>query len=92
MQSDPPASPSAHTVLVAVVDCYEGFGDPVTAQRVADSLGVSTAALSEPLESLRAFELVARTDGGYRPTVTARELLALDVELDDAVVLDLVEE
>jgi predicted transcriptional regulator len=85
-------SPSPHSVLVAVVDRYEEAGEPVTAAAVAESRNVSEEALSEPLESLCEFELLEPTERGYRPTVTARELLALDVELDDALVLDLVEE
>jgi len=84
-------SPSSHAVLVEVVDRYRESDRPVTQQVIARSLEVPEEALSEPLESLCEFELLARSDRGYRPTVTARELLALGVDLDDAVVLDLVE-
>lgn len=85
-------SPSPHTVLVAVVSIYGDSGDPVTAGTLADSLQVPEQALAEPLDTLCEFDLLAGTGDGYRPTVTARELLALDVELDDVLVLDLVGE
>lgn len=85
-------SPPRHTVLVEVVDQYEESGEPVTAAAIAESRGVSRTTLSQSLDSLCDFELLEPTEQGYRPTVTARELLALDIELDDALVLDLVEE
>ena len=81
-----------HTVLVEVVDRYQESEEPVTAETVAESLNVPEERLSSSLESLREFELLVQTNDGYRPTVTAQELLALDVELDDVLVLDLVEE
>lgn len=85
-------SPSSHTVLVAVVDHYQESNEPVTAQRIAESEGIPEEALTHSLESLCEFELLEATEQGYRPTVTARELLDLDVEPDDLLVLDLVEE
>lgn len=85
-------SPSPHTVLVAVVDRYRESNGAVTARELAERQGVSEEAFAQPLESLCEFELLESTEDGYRPTVTARELLALDVELDDVFVLDLVEE
>jgi len=83
---------SPHTVLVEVVDQYEQSEEPVTARTVAESQAVPEETLSNTLESLCEFELLELTEEGYRPTVTARELLALDIELDDVLVLDLVEE
>jgi len=83
---------STHTVLVEIVDQYEESEEPVTARAVAESQDVSREVLTQSLESLCEFELLKPTERGYRPTVTAKELLALDIELDDAVVLDLVEE
>ncbi len=85
-------APSPHTVLVEVVDCHRTSDEPVSARAVADSLGVPESALAGPLDSLCEFDLLARTETGYRPTVTAEELLALDIELDDTVVLDVVDE
>lgn len=85
-------SPSTHAVLVAIVEESRRTGDPVPAGRVAETLGVSEAALAGALDSLRECELVEATGDGYRPTVTARELLELDVAFDDVLVLDFVEE
>jgi len=84
--------PSMHTVLVEAVDRADASGDPVTAQAIADSLAVPESELSGSLASLCQFELLEATDRGYRPTVTGRELLAADIRLDDAVVLEFVEE
>lgn len=85
-------SPSSHTVLVAVVDHYRKSNEPVTARSIAESEGIPEEALTQPLESLCEFELLEPTERGYRPTVTAREFLALDIEPEDVLVLDLVEE
>ncbi|WP_436930710.1 hypothetical protein [Halosimplex halobium] len=85
-------SPSTYAVLAATVDRYRESGAPVTAAGVAESCGAPEAAVARSLESLCEFELLEPTDQGYRPTVTAREFLALDVEPDDVLVLDLVEE
>jgi predicted transcriptional regulator len=85
-------SPRTHTVLVETVDQYDETGEPVPAASIAASLDVPETALDPALESLQACELLAGTDRGYRPTVTARELLALDVDPDHVLVLDLVEE
>lgn len=84
--------PSTHTVLVEVVDRYREAGEPIRARTVAESLGVRRSTVSEPLETLCEFELLRETDRGYRPTVTARELLALDIDLDETVALDLIDE
>lgn len=84
--------PSTHTVLVEVVDRYRESGEPVRARAVADSLGLTESAVSEPLDSLCEFELLQSVERGYRPTVTAREMLELDIDLDETVALDFVEE
>lgn len=85
-------NPSMHTVLVEVVSRAQECGDPVSERALADSLGVPEATLADPLDTLCELELVEPTDGGYRPTVTAHELLALDVDFDDVLVLDIVDE
>jgi len=84
--------PSSHAVLVEVVDRYDESERPISARTVADSLGAEEAAVSEQCESLCEFELLHPEATGYRPTVTARELLALDIHLGDAVALDVVSE
>jgi DNA-binding HxlR family transcriptional regulator len=78
-------------VLVAVVDHADADGE-VTEQAIAESLAVSQSALTESLETLCEFDMVSRTENGYRPTITAHELLEAGIELNETVVLDLVEE
>ena len=90
--SNPLMSPSPHAVLVETVTLAEEAGEPVSSARLAESLDVPEPALADPLDSLCEYELLAATGDGYRPTVTAHELLALDVELDDTLVVYLVDE
>lgn len=84
--------PSPHTVLLAVVEANDATDEPVPTGVLADSLGVSEDSLSEPLDSLCACELLEATGDGYRPTVTAWELLELDIDPGDVLVVDLVDE
>jgi predicted transcriptional regulator len=81
-----------HTVLVAVVAIADADGEPVATERLAASLAVSPATLSEPLESLCALALLEATAGGYRPTVTAHELLALELPPEAVLVVNPVDE
>lgn len=83
---------SSHTVLVEIVREVDTSGEPVPTDRLAESLTVAEPTLAETLASLQECELVKATDSGYRPTVTARELLALDIDLDDVLVVDVLEE
>lgn len=85
-------SPSPDEVLVETVRRVEETGSPVTRRELAESLDASEPALREPVASLREYELLEATGRGYRPTVTAHELLELDVELDDVFVFELVDE
>jgi RIO-like serine/threonine protein kinase len=85
-------SPSTHAVLVEVVTLCRESGQPVSAATVADSLDVPESEVAGPLDSLCEFEFLEPTDRGYRQTVTGEELLALEVEIDDVVVCDVVEE
>ena len=84
--------PSTHAVLVAVVDRAEETGEAVTMQEIALAIDASEAALDEPIDALCACDLLEATARGYRPTVTAHELLALDVDFEDVLVVDVVEE
>jgi Mn-dependent DtxR family transcriptional regulator len=81
-----------HTVLVAVVAIADADGEPVATERLAASLGVSLAALTGALESLCDLALLEATGAGYRPTVTAQELLALELPPEAVLVVDPVDE
>lgn len=84
-------SVSMHAVLVELVELSGETDEPVSQSALAASLAVSEESLAESLDSLQQFELVAPSGDGYRPTVTARELLAADIQLDDTLVLDIVD-
>lgn len=73
-------------VLATVVDRYDSTGQPVSPVTVADALGRDEGAIESRLAQLAACELLAPADGGYRPTVTGREFLALDVECGPLIV------
>ncbi|MCU4717026.1 hypothetical protein [Halapricum hydrolyticum] len=84
-------SPSTHTVLVEIVE-ETPTGDAVSKRRLAESLAVPETALDPALEKLRECEFIEATEEGYRPTTTTREVLALDVDFDDILVLDVVDD
>lgn len=85
-------SVSTHTVLVTLVEMTGETDEAVPQATLAASLALPESTLAESLESLQQFELVTSTEDGYRPTVTAHELLAADIELGDTLVVDVVEE
>lgn len=84
-------SPPPHSVLVTLCDRYDATGNPVTADALAERLGRPPADVTPVLRSLCGTDFVVETDDGYRPTVTAREFLRLDVELEDVVAVDVVD-
>jgi len=84
-------SPLPHTVLVTLRDHYDATEEPVTADTVAELCGESPADVIPVLRSLCGTDFVVETTDGYRPTVTAREFLRLDVELGDVVAVDVVD-
>jgi hypothetical protein len=78
-----PVSP--HRLLEFVATAYDEHDDPITPATAADEFDTTTAVVAERFERLADCELVRRVEGGYRPTVTGREFLALD--LDEGVVV-----
>lgn len=85
-------TPSTHAVLVSLVERYDATGDPVTQKALAASLDRCESELSGTIERFCEVELAARERGGYRPTVTARELLDAGIDLDETVALEVREE
>jgi len=83
---------SPHTVLVTVRDEYDAVDKPVGPQQIAAAIGTTSNDIRPTLESLYRSEFLAKTGDGYRPTVTAREFLELDVELSDVAVVEIIEE
>jgi len=85
-------SVSSHTVLVTTCELYDDEGDPPTARTVATAMGRPPGTVRPVLRSLCRTEFLAETAAGYRPTITARELLDRGIHLDDVAAVDVVED
>jgi len=81
-----------HTVLVTTRDIYDAEEDPPSAQRIAGTIGSTPVAIRPALGALCRAEFLVETGNGYRPTVTAREFLDLDIRLGEVAVVDIVED
>lgn len=81
-------------LLREVVDRYDETGQPLSPSAVVDPVDADAARVEACLQRFESNHLVVRVDGGFRPTVTARELLELDIDLDDnsLLILDTVPE
>lgn len=76
-------------LLARIVGRHDDTQQPVTAATLADVFDTEKPDIEERLASLAANELLTPAEDGYRPTVTARELLELDIDLEgNLVVLD----
>lgn len=80
-----------HELLVSLVRAEDAGEVPLAARECAAALDADPAPVREDLDRLAAMELVAATDDGYRPTITGRELLELDLD-GEAVVVDAAED
>ena len=65
-------------LLEYVVEQYDRRERPVTPSEAASGLDLDPAVATHCMDAFADCHLVATEDDGYRPTVTARELLALD--------------
>lgn len=65
-------------LLAFTVARYDRQSRPVTAADAATHFEVSRAVVTARFETLADCHLLAAVEEGYRPTVTARELLQLD--------------
>jgi hypothetical protein len=79
---------SPRSVLAALVARYDERGVPLSPAVLADALDGDPHphAVERCLDRLVACELAATTPDGYRPTVTGREFLDLDIDGGFAVV------
>lgn len=84
--------PSKHAVLDALVTAYQSSDSCVSVTRLAGVTDGSEETVARQLRSLRDLELVARGESGYRPTVTGEEVVALGLDVDEIVVVDVVED
>jgi len=80
-------TPSPHALLAFVAEQYDARERPVTAVDAAAAFDTSMECVSRLFRRLRDCELLAAVEGGYRPTVTGREYLALDID-DGTVIVD----
>lgn len=80
--------PTPLTLLSDLVEAYDERERPVSAAALATAHEAEPAAIVECLDRLATCELVDATPAGYRPTVTARELLELDLDAGEFVVVD----
>jgi predicted transcriptional regulator len=87
-------APIRRRLFERFVALSESRNEPVTAAELAAELGVDPAVVQAHLQSLRQCELVkhAAETAGYVPTVTAHELLALDLDDEGLLVVDVVDE
>ena len=77
---------SPHHVLVALVARYDERGSPLSPAVLADALDGDPCTVERRLDGLVDCELAAADPNGYRPTVTGREFLELDIDGGFAVV------
>jgi predicted transcriptional regulator len=79
---------SSYRLLEQVVAQYDETDGPVSPERLATAVDEDLASVGKRLVRLERCELLATVDGGVRPTVTARELLALDIDDPSVLVID----
>lgn len=75
-------------LLLELVDQYDEAGTPITPESVAAAVETDPETVRASFEDFESKHLLKPVDGGYRPTITARELLALDIDDDALVILD----
>jgi predicted transcriptional regulator len=84
---------SERRLLEDLCDLCDRTDAAVTTDRLCDYCGVSEGTARTALDSLESYELVAQeADDRWRPTVTGRELLELDIDDDDLLVVELPDE
>lgn len=75
-------------LLRLLVARYDDEERPVTPSAIADSVDTDEKTVRTCLVELESNHLVVPVEDGYRPTVTARELLELDVEDGSLLIID----
>lgn len=79
---------SSLTVLSRIVDRYDEDGEPITPEEIAEGVQMDPDAMQHCFEELEENLLLAPLDHGFRPTVTARDLLELDIDDGELVIID----
>jgi predicted transcriptional regulator len=71
-------------LLRRLVERYDDRDQPLSPSAVADCVDADIGCVEACIERFESNHLVTRVDeNGYRPTVTARELLELDIDPDE---------
>lgn len=76
---------STRRLLEVLLDRYDAANDPISVAELAAQLGTGQEVVRQRLGKLERYELVTSEakESGYRPTVTGREFLELDLDDDD---------
>ncbi len=80
--------PTNYQLLQAVVARYEDDERPVTPEELTGAVDCNASTVTEKLATLEECDLLVVAGDGYRPTVTAHELLALDIENPELIIVD----
>jgi predicted transcriptional regulator len=75
-------------VLSRLVIRYDERDAPVTPAEIARVVDADPETIREFFEDFESKHLLKPAGSGYRPTITARELLDLDLDDDATVILD----
>lgn len=75
-------------VLSETVRLYDERGEPITPTDLAATTELAPSTVRAYFDGFESKHLLKRAGDGYRPTVTARELLELDVADDVTLILD----
>jgi predicted transcriptional regulator len=75
-------------ILYVTVSLYDSRAAAVVPADLTDELDVDRETVQTRFDEFKSKSLLTRGADGYRPTVTARELLELDLDDDLLVVLD----
>ena len=75
-------------LLSRLVSQYDEREEPVTPAEMATVVDADPVTVRQFFEDFESKHLLKPAGDGYRPTVTAHELLALDIDDDALVILD----
>lgn len=81
---------SRQQLLERLVALHETQQQPVSARALASEVDLQLSVVEDHLNALEECHLVKKPgdNTGYAPTITAHELLALDIDKDGLVVVD----
>ena len=75
-------------LLAETVAKYDRREHPVSPTELAETTGDERKMIQARFEEFESKRLLTQVEDGYRPTITARELLALDIDDEMLLILD----